>query len=337
MKKNILFTIIGLSTLFVSCTKNIRKNENNISVVATTFPVYDAVRAVGGDFIGNQISLKLLVKPGSEVHSYDPSPADIIAIQNSDLFIYIGGESDEWVEKILKSSEKSLKSEPISLIEKVKTVFEPEFDEEDDDLEHETDHHESRNEHHHEHDEINEHEIDEHIWTSPENEIIIVKTVCDSLVKIAEEKNHSELCESLNNNAADYINEINKLIEETKKIVESKAEPFILMADRFPFIYFTNFYGLTYDAAFSGCSTAVEANTKTISRLIDTVKQKKLTSIFYIELGNHKIADSIAESTGTKTILLQSCQNVTKNDFDNGETWLSLMKYNTEALNIGLR
>ena len=109
------------------------------------------------------------------------------------------------------------------------------------------------------------------------------------------------------------------------------------MADRFPFTYYVNYYGLEFDAAFSGCSTAVEASTATISRLIDTVKEKQLPAVFYIELGNHKIADSISESTKTKALLLESCQNVTKTNFQNGETWVTLMDKNAETLNIGLK
>ena len=330
MKKTLIAILLGVSALFISCTKSNSKNESSISVVTTTFPVYDAVRAAGKNLIGNQINLKLLVKPGTEVHSFDPSPADIISIQNSDLFIYVGGESDEWVEKIIKSSGKDLKSTAVSLMNYVKTVDEPEFDDESEEADH---HHEE----HEDHDEENEHEADEHIWTSPENEILIMKAVSEALINAAEKKSKPELKKQIIENSENYIGQINELIKTTRAILDSKAEPFLLMADRFPFVYFADFYGLNYDAAFSGCSTAVEANTKTISRLIDTVNEKKLPAVFYIELGNHKIADSIAENTGVKTILLQSCQNVTKTDFDNGETWLSLMKNNAEALNAGLR
>ena len=327
MKKTKVFSLISIfiaSTLFFnSCNKNNSKldSKNSISVVATTFPCYDAVRAVAGDLLGTSVSLKLLVKPGMEIHSYDPSPADIIAVQKSDLFVYVGGESDEWVEKVLKSSDKELNCEPLTLMHFVKTVDEVEFDDAEDE---------------HDHDE-NEHEQDEHIWTSPENELIIIRAVCTYLSKIAEKKGLSTLPETFESNAAAYCEQIETLIEKTSQIIASKQEKLLIMADRFPFIYFTNYYGLEFDAAFSGCSTAVEASTQTISRLIDTVKAKQLPAVFYIELGNHKIADSIAESTKTKALLLESCQNVSKTNFENGETWVTLMNKNADTLNIGLK
>ena len=116
MKKFFFIILTVLSISFFSCNKDNSKKDGALTIVTTTFPVYDAVRVVGKDFIGSKINLKLLVKPGTEVHSYDPSPADIISIQNSDLFIFVGGESDEWVEKILKSSEKELKAQILSLM-----------------------------------------------------------------------------------------------------------------------------------------------------------------------------------------------------------------------------
>lgn len=384
--KKLLFisaVLISIFGLFFSCKKNPRqfslKSENtnstdlmknSLSIVATTFPCYDAVRAVSGNFLGSKINLKLLVKPGAEVHSYDPSPADIIAIQNSDIFVFVGGESDEWIENVLNSiSAAKTEGQILRLMDFVKTLEEIEFgengiDETAGDFSegfYENENHGGHDSHdfhdetqnagkakgHDFHSSLNPHEIDEHIWTSPENEIAIVQAICENLLKVAESKNRSEpiFSESefknfkneIKKNAESYKNQIQEIADFTNKILSEKQERFILMADRFPFTYFADFYSLDFDAAFSGCSTAVEASTATISRLIDTVKAKNLPAVFYIELGNHKIADTIAESTDTKTILLQSCQNVTKNDFENGETWVSLMKRNAEALKIGLR
>lgn len=386
--KKLLFisaVLISISGLFFSCKKNPQRvsdksenansadlMKNSLSVVATTFPCYDAVRAVSGNFLGSKINLKLLVKPGTEVHSYDPSPADIIAIQNSDLFVFVGGESDEWIENVLNSiSVVKTEGQILRLMDFVKTLEEIEFDE-NELAEHsqENDFHREKHSVHDSFDsfeesqnDMNPHEIDEHIWTSPENEIAIVQAVYENLLKVAESKNifGTENSESANRsepkssesifseselenfkneikkNAESYKNRIQETADFTNRILSEKQERFLLMADRFPFTYFADFYNLDFDAAFSGCSTAVEASTATISRLIDTVKSKNLPAVFYIELGNHKIADTIAESTDTKTILLQSCQNVTKNDFENGETWVSLMKRNAKALEIGLR
>ncbi|MCR5400536.1 MAG: metal ABC transporter substrate-binding protein [Treponema sp.] len=347
--KIFFFSIIALTGL-ISCSKNTEKNgnkssgQNKISVVATTFPCYDAVRAISGDFLNSCISLKLLVKPGMEVHSYDPSPADIISIQKSDLFVYVGGESDEWIEKILNTSSNELKCQTVELIHFVNTLDEPEFDQEDSEeddkdsyseadqlSQHEMDAHS-----HHSHSE-NIHEQDEHIWTSPENEIIIVRAVCTYLQQAAMKKGLSDITSKLDENTENYCAQIEEVARKTEEVLQSKSEKFLIMADRFPFTYFANYYGLEFDAAFSGCSTAVEASTATISRLIDTVKEKELPAVFYIELGNHKIADSVAESTKTKALLLESCQNVTKNNFQKGESWVTLMTKNAETLNIGLR
>lgn len=354
--KKLLFisaVLISISGLFFSCKKNPQRfsdksenansadlMKNSLSVVATTFPCYDAVRAVSGNFLGSKINLKLLVKPGTEVHSYDPSPADIIAIQNSDLFVFVGGESDEWIEHILNIiSVVKTEGQILRLMDFVKTLEEIEFDDNENiDEKHSV--HDSFGSFEESQNDVNPHEIDEHIWTSPENEIAIVQAVCENLLKVAESKNifgTENFKNEIKKNAESYKNKIQETADYTNRILSEKQERFLLMADRFPFTYFADFYNLDFDAAFSGCSTAVEASTATISRLIDTVKSKNLPAVFYIELGNHKIADTIAESTDTKTVLLQSCQNVTKNDFENGETWVSLMTRNAKALEIGLR
>lgn len=321
----ILALILTGTVFFSGCRKNSNQNAK-ITVTAATFPCYDAVRAISGDYLNDgTISLKLLCKPGIEVHSFDPSPQDIISINTSDLFVYIGGESDEWVEKIIRA-EKNTSSTFLKLFDYAELSEEPES------LEKTSEHEEQS----HEHSE-NPHEKDEHIWTSPKNEIQIIKTVYKTLQNIAEQKNLPELSEKLNENAENYIQQIENVIQVTQKILSDTPEKFIVVADRFPFVYFTEFYGINYAAAFSGCSTAVEASTNTIAKIIDIVNKKHLPAVFYIELGNHKIAESIAESCGIKALELQSCQNVTKTDFENGETWVSLMLRNAENLKNGLR
>lgn len=325
LQKAIPFFIIA-SALFFSCARKTQTPEAEaFSVVTTTFPCYDAARAVLGKSVSDEtVSLSMLVKPGAEVHSFDPSPADIIAIQKSGLFIYIGGESDEWVEKILHASDKKYSEKQLRLIDFVETTEELSFGEKT-----------------HVHDKTgdaeNPHEADEHIWTSPENELKIIDTVCDALCKVAQKNGKEDLCDGFLANATDYKQKILAVAEQTAEIVAAAQEKYIVMADRFPFRYFADYYGLSFDAAFSGCSTAVEANTATISRLIDTVRTKNLPAVFYIELGNHKIADSIAETCSVSAIELQSCQNITKKDFDAGETWISLMERNALALKKGLR
>lgn len=322
IRRNLLILAI-FSILFAGCKKNQLQSQAKINIVTTTFPCYDAVRAVTKNISEKTISVKLLCKPGVEVHSFDPTPQDLISIQQSDLFIFVGGESDEWVEKLLSSGDYNSEKKFLKLFDFVEL-----FDEEET----------LEKEHNHENEDFeNPHEKDEHIWTSPKNEIEIIKIVEQKLSECAKEKNLLELCENFKINAENYIQEIQDVVSFTNKILKETPEKFIVMADRFPFLYFANFYKIEYIAAFSGCSSAVEASTATISTLIDTIKQKKVPAVFYIELGNHKLADTISESCGVKSLLLQSCQNVSKSDFENGETWVSLMKKNALNLKEGLK
>lgn len=341
MKKISVLFVALISFFFISCNKNktpaveelkiepsvekiplskiTKKTESaQLSVVTTIFPCFDAARAVLGEhYVSGKGELKMLVKPGVEVHSYDPSPMDIISIQNADLFIYIGGESDQWIEKLISSNNLD-KNKCLKLFDFVSLSNEIKFEDEKQ-IE-------------------NPHEIDEHIWTSSYNEIRIVNAVRDALINTAKNKNLDEqLSYDFDINAAKYREDISNVNMKIAGIVLKSKSKYFVMADRFPFTYFAKFYGLSFDAAFSGCSTAVEASTATISRLIDKVKENKLGAVYYIELGNHKIADIVAESAGVPALLLQSCQNVTKKDFDSGETWTTLMERNATALEKGLK
>lgn len=318
MNKKIIFLVLVCFS-FISCSKE-KKSDFDINVVTTTFPCFDAVRAVVGN--NDKINIKMLVKPAAEVHSFDPSPSDIISIKKSDLFVYIGGESDEWVKRLITEENiYSLKlADHVFLLEE-----EHHHDEEGDD---------ESEEHHHE--EINPHEKDEHIWTSPENEIVIINEVLESLCKIAKDKNLNEYISVFEENAKNYINQINEVSLKIKNVVQNAKNNFIVMADRFPFVYFAEYFGIEYISAFNGCSTAVEVGTAKIAELIDVVKQKKLSAIFYIELGNHKLCDTIAESCNVDILPLESIQTVSKKDFDNKETWVSLMYRNCENLRKGM-
>lgn len=323
------FFLFAFAVFVTGCVK--KQNDSSITVVCSTFPCYDAARAVLGSCNGTVASLSLLVKPGAEVHSFDPSPADIISIQKSDLFIFIGGESDEWIQRILNSSDRKGAAEEkgvfLKLMDFVSTIDEHHFEDDFDDF------NEEKNSERLE----NPHEQDEHIWTSPENELKILDAVCSALCTIAEKKGLSDLPHIFSENKDTYSLLVENVEKATKNVVDFAEEKYIVMADRFPFVYFAEYYGLGYDAAFNGCSTAVESSAATISRLIDSVNKRKLPAVFYIELGNHKIADVIADACGVDAILLQSVQNVTKDDFENGESWVSLMERNALALERGLR
>ena len=314
--------IFGILFSFVSCSKSTSTAAENdkINIVVTTFPCYDFVRAATKDV--ENIQIKMLIKPGAEIHSYDPTPQDLIAIQKSDLFVYNGGESDKWVFEMLESmGENTLKS--LRLIESVALLEEEHFHE-----------HEEADHHHGGHS-AEELEADEHVWTSPENARKMLDFVVLALEEL--EKLSDEDKAKIKENGKNYKNQIDEVESEIKKVLESKKEKFIVMGDRFPLQYFAKYYGIEYLAAFSGCSSAVEASTQTIVKLINTVKEKDLPAVFYIELSNHKIADTVAEAANVDRLELHSVQNISKEYFDNGETWVSLMKRNALALEKGMR
>ena len=319
--------IFGILSSFASCSKSSSTAAENdkINIVVTTFPCYDFVRAATKDL--DNINIKMLIKPGAEIHSYDPTPQDLIAIQKSDLFVFNGGESDEWVFEMLESmGENTPKS--LRLIESVALLEEEYFEEE-----HFHEHEEA--DHHHEGHSAEEIEADEHVWTSPENARKMLEFVVSALENV--EKLSSDDKAKIVENGENYKKQIDDVENLIKSVLEAKSEKFIVMADRFPLQYFAKYYGIEYLAAFSGCSSAVEASTQTIVTLINTVKEKDLPAVFYIELSNHKIADTVAEATNVPALELFSVQNISKKDFDNGETWVSLMKKNALALDKGMR
>lgn len=345
-----------------------KTNDTQLSVVTTIFPIYDFTRALmygapdtqnakvlqtTADKIKADNSLKLLVKPGMEIHSFDPSPADIAAIQKADVFIYNGGESDEWVHEILESMDTSGKV-VVRLIDYVDLVEEEivEGMEHSHDEEHDHDAHEAHGHHHdHEHDghEVHKHhdehghEADEHIWTSPANAVKMVNAIRDALIKADAEKFGGTKAGFFTKNAADYNRRIERAADTIASVVNKASDKFILMGDRFPLRYFVDYYGLEYRAAFSGCSTAVEANASTIAFLIDTAAERSVPAVFAMELSNRKIAQTVAEGAAKKggakpaVLELHTVHNLTKDDFKAGETWVSLMMRNAESLKKGLK
>ncbi|MDF2655405.1 MAG: transporter substrate-binding protein [Bacillota bacterium] len=348
--------------------KNSDQNSENkrISVVTTIFPPYDFTRQIADD----KADITMLLPPGGESHSFEPTPQDIIKIQNCDLFIYVGGENDQWVRKILDSVDTS-SMKVLALMDMVSTVeeevkegMEDEHDHEQDaDSDHEhdgdSDHeHDGDSDHEHDGDSDQEHdgssdlqqennaagsdsnpgiedadepEYDEHVWTSPKNAVLITNGILEGLCA-ADQSN----AEQYRSNAAAYIEELNKLDKTFQTLVDSAARKTIVFGDRFPFRYFADEYGLDYWAAFPGCSTETEPSAATVAFLTDKVKEEHIPVIFKIELSNGNIARSISEATGAKVLTLHSCHNLSRSDYENGETYLSLMKKNADALKEAL-
>jgi len=312
MKKIISVILCMAAVLAVCCScgkTETKKDDGKLNVVTTIFPPYDFAKNAGGEYV----NVSMLLKPGMESHSYDPTPQDIIKIQECDLFIYTGGESDEWVKDILESSDKKPK-QVLAMMDIVDTVEEETVEgmekEEDDG------------------DEI---EYDEHVWTSPKNAINITASITNALCQLDE--NHQA---SFNKNMMAYRRDLLLLDDSFREVTDNAKRKTIVFGDRFPFRYLADEYDLKYYAAFPGCSAETEPSPSTVSFLIDKVREEKIPVVFSIEFSNGKVADTICESTGAKKLTLHSCHNVTQDEFDSGISYLSLMQKNVQALKEAL-
>lgn len=307
-----IFLALVLAFTVTGCGLDISKKSDKVSIVTTMFAAYDFARQIAGD----RADITLLLKPGAESHSYEPSPKDIVAIDNCDIFIYTGGENDDWVDRIVaSSSNKDMKViKMLDLVDK----YEEEIIEG-------MDHHEG-----HDHEEDTS-EWDEHVWTDPENAIIISKKIADTLTETDYQGKDYYMA-----NYENYEKELKELDEEFRNLIDNAARKEVIFGDRFPLRYFVEAYGLTYYAAFPGCASESEPSARTVAFLIDKVKADKIPIVFTIELSNGNIAKTIADSTGAKVLTFYTCHNISKNDFENGETYLSLMKRNLVTLKEAL-
>lgn len=296
------------------------QDDGRISVVTTIFPQYDFVRQIAGE----NVELKMLLKPGEETHSYEPTPQDIIAIQNSDIFIYVGGENDAWVEDILDSMPEA-DMRTLKLMDCVDTVEEEHVEgmqEQPGHSHEEEESHEDETEEEH-----SVHEIDEHVWTSPVNASAIVDKIKELLVQADPE--NRQIYEE---NAEAYEAELAELDAEFRDVVDNAGRRLVVFGDRFPFRYFADEYGLDYYAAFPGCASDTEPSAATMAFLINKVKEEEIPAVLKMELSNENIANAIAEATGTEVRTFYSCHNLTAEEFEDGETYLSMMQKNVETL-----
>jgi len=301
--KRVLVIIMSL-LLLCGCGLDKKENEEKLNIVTTIFPIYDFVRAVGGDLV----DCHLLISPGTEVHSFEPAPSDIKAVYNADVVMYIGGHSDEWVNTLLAD----VNVNSLKLIDCIDELCS------------------EQHEHDHNHEDSHSHGADEHIWTSPQNAVLMLEEICDYLCNI-DEKNAKEYRKNCN----DYINEIKAIDNEIKNTVKVKENPFILVADRFPFLYFTENYGIKYEAAFGGCANSTDISLKTMSRLVKSVEEHNVKYVYCTEMSAKNIANVLSEETGVKILELHSAHNVTLEDFENGITYVEIMRNNLNALKEG--
>lgn len=347
--KKILSFVIVL-TLCLSLTacggsNKTEKKQYKLKVMTTLFPYYDFARAVIGDI--DDIDLQLLVSPGQDDHSFEPTPKDVVAINQADLFIYNGGSIENWVDTVIDSLDNKSQQQMRMMDEIGQERLLGE--EEEEGVFAVSDHdHEHEDSHSHSQDETDEHsqsentseqenlfhtdeELDEHIWTSPANAEILVDSICQKLSKMMPEHKTQ-----FRKNADNYIKQIKQLDTKFKNITSKATHKEVIFADKFPIKYFAKEYGLKYYAAFAGCSGDTEPSAKTVAFLIDKVKKNDVKGIFYLELSSTAMADTICQDTGTVAYQFNSCHNITNEQFKAGVTYVQLMKENAKILEKAL-
>lgn len=362
LRKSVVFIVtISMILGMAGCGKTTEKEDNyRLKIVTSLFPYYDMARAVIGDVKG--IDLKMIVTPGQDSHSFEPTPSDVIQMENADVLIYNGGSLETWIDTLLDSlnNKNQIKMKMMDYVdvlnEEIVEGMDTRFEEHDHDEhshkednhnkgKHKEDSHSEENhkednhsedssndsEFHNEDSEEEHEETDEHIWTSPVNEIIMTEKICDTLSQaLPEEK------ENFKKNAESYIKQLKELDSEIRIVVNNSKTNEIIFADKFPLQYFAKEYGLKYYAAFPGCGSDMEPSAKTIAFLVDKIKEDNIKAVFYLELSSHIVADAIETDTGAKPLQFNSCHNITQKQFDSGVTYVDLMKKNVNNLKIAL-
>ena len=335
-------SIFALLTLFIACNsdsekKNSEQATNNgkkISVVATIYPQYAWLKEI----LGNQadsLNLTLLVKNGMDLHSYKPSAADIATIAKADMIVYVGGESDKWIEKALEATPNE-KRVQVNLLEalgdRVKAEEIVEGMQAEEEHEHHHEHAEEHEDEHHHHEEA---ENDEHIWLSLKNAELLVMNLADALSK-ADTTHATEY----HMNAALYIAKISALDAQYRAATDSAHFKTILFGDRFPFRYLVDDYGIKYFAAFVGCSAESEASFETVAFLAGKMDSLALPAIFTIDGSNGKIArailDASKKSKETPVLTLNSMQSIKNSQMDSAN-YLDIMRENLEVIKKALK
>ncbi len=309
----VLLSLLLSLCCFTGCSDIEKADDDRIKIVATMFPQYDFCREICGD----TADIKLLLPPGVESHSYDPTPADIYDIVNCDIFIYTGPEMESWVQTILEGVGENV--EVIDLSQCVEVVCsEDEHDEHDE-------HGNHGHEHHHHHD------YDPHIWTSPYNAFLMTKYIYEHLSVISPQysKMYKENCDN-------YCAKLMRLDEQLFDIAKNAKRDTLVFGGRFAFGYLTDRYSFHWQAAYDSCSHEAEPSVAKVAELIDYVRENEIPVVYYEELTDPTVARTIASESGAKLLLLHSCHNLSKDDLDSGMTYISIMENNIKNLGEGL-
>lgn len=302
MKRFITVFLIAV-ILFSMCSCTVEKHSVKPQIIATLFPQYDFARAI----VGDTADVTLLISPGTETHSFDPSARDMVKIRECDAVLYTGDESEPWVPSLLKGNDGNFAvidvSDGIELID--------------------LDDHDDEHTHHH--------NTDPHIWTSPVNAIKMIENICSALCEL-----YPEYSEVYRQNAESYTDELIELDSDIRTVIDSAKRREIVCGGEFALLYFVTEYGLRYTAAYDSCGGESEPSPRRVAQIIDKINEDNIPVIYCKELSNTGVADTIAADTGAESLLLHSCHNVTRDEFENGATYISLMRQNLENLRKGL-
>ncbi len=278
--------------------ENVSSQKEKLKIVCTVFPSYDFAREI----VGKYGEVTLLLPMGAESHSFNPTLSDIAMVEGCDIFVYVGGEIDPWATKIVENSSNKERIN-ISLLEALDIS--------------ETHNHEK--------------EIDGHVWTSISNSITLCEKICEAVIK--KDKQNTT---SINTLASGYIERLKQLKASFNEVVENAETNKLIFADRFPFYWFAKEFSLEYVAALSGCSSDTEPTLTALKTVINAVRTSGTNIVLYIEGSSGSIADKVVEETGAKKYVFHSCHNLTNEETDKGETYISLMQKNLVVLKEAL-
>lgn len=288
-----------------------------VKVVTTIFPLYDWTQNIVGDDAAN-IDLSLLMDSGVDMHSFQPTTDDMIAIAECDLFIYVGGESDEWIEDALANATNP-DMQVLNLMEVLGDAVKVEELKEGMQV----------SEHTHDHDE-EEGEADEHVWLSLRNAQVVCQAISETLATL-----DGDNASTYSSNTSAYIGELQTLDDAYQTAIDAASMDTLLFADRFPFRYMVDDYSLDYYAAFIGCSAETEASFETLAFLTDKVDELNVATLLVIDGSDETIAQAIIAASTAKNqdiLMIDSMQSVSADDIAAGTTYLSTMEYNLEVL-----
>ena len=322
----LLCLVLGAFSLsaVTSCIPSVENDNEKLNIVTTVFPEYEWTKAVLGDNADNA-NITLLLDNGVDMHSYQPTAKDIINISTCDMLVYVGGESDRWIEDILKDA----KNKDMAVINLIDVLGDSVKEEET------VDGMQGDSDHDADHDHEDEAELDEHVWLSLKNAKLFCSEIAGKLAKI-----DSDNAEKYAENAEIYIEKLTELDLRYQDTVDSASKDTLIFADRFPFLYLVSDYGIDYYAAFPGCSADTNANFETIIFLSKKLDELDLSSVLVIDSANGKIADTVVENTKNKNkkiLVMNSMQSVTSYDIENGVTYLSVMESNLSVIKTALQ